>query len=274
METKITQFLSANPKFEVFLSSQGIDVEEYKALLCSYATNGRRFIRVKPNIDTAKRAEVRDELSDAKALRFEHIDNVYYLPVGTKIANLASYKAGYVYGMDLGSLYIVEALQPRCKDNILDICCAPGAKLMYIADKMHAELKASEGSLEDTPGEKGIGHVIGNDVSKHRLATAGNLIGKYNLSSCIRLMNKDARLVDAADVPCGLDKILVDVECTHDGSLKHIMKFIAREETVPKPPGSGPHKKISKKEQKRRDKQKLASNKSKLNRKRMEGGGL
>ena len=73
------------------------------------------------------------------------------------------------------------------------------------------------------------------------------------------------------------DKILADVECTHDGSFKHILKYIENQIRNEKPqnPKSNESdrktdKKISKKEKKRREKQKKATQKSNIIRKRMD----
>lgn len=41
--------------------------------------------------------------------------------------------------MDLGSILTVKTLELKKNDNILDICCAPGAKLMYIADLLYSK---------------------------------------------------------------------------------------------------------------------------------------
>lgn len=43
---------------------------------------------------------------------------------------------GSVYGIDASSGAVVKALEPQPGDNILDLCCAPGAKLCMISDVM------------------------------------------------------------------------------------------------------------------------------------------
>ena len=45
------------------------------------------------------------------------------------------YKDGIIYGIDKSSAAAVLALDINKNDhNVLEICCAPGAKLTFIAD--------------------------------------------------------------------------------------------------------------------------------------------
>ena len=144
------------------------------------------------------------------------------------------------------------ALQIEPNDQILDLCCAPGAKLCYLFDLL---------------GASGTGTVTGTDISKHRLFTARSIIQKYHLNRCRlfltdgtkfdvppphrigskiirekeqeqaainglpnhflkpffanRLIRNDSQLVEGF-----YDKVLVDAECTHDGSIVRKVKCI------------------------------------------------
>lgn len=73
------------------------------------------------------------------------------LPGSVKIASSDAYKAGSIYGIDASSGAAVLALDPQPGEHILDLCCAPGAKLCMIADLLGRE-----------------GSVTGVDVSKVR----------------------------------------------------------------------------------------------------------
>jgi len=45
------------------------------------------------------------------------------------------YKDGHLYGIDKSSAAVVYSLDINKDDiNLLEICCAPGAKLTFIAD--------------------------------------------------------------------------------------------------------------------------------------------
>ena len=62
------------------------------------------------------------------------IEHVYSLPPDAKISHTQCYKDGEIYGIDLSSCAVVKALDPEPAELVLDLCCAPGSKLCYIAD--------------------------------------------------------------------------------------------------------------------------------------------
>ena len=60
----------------------------------------------------------------------------YSLDGKVKIVRSEAYRTGRIYGIDAASGAAVAALAPRPGDNVLDVCCAPGAKLAMLADWM------------------------------------------------------------------------------------------------------------------------------------------
>ena len=75
--------------------------------------------------------------------------------------------------MDISSGWVVQALGLEDGMNHLELCCAPGNKLMYARDLM------KEGSL------------TGVDISENRLDITRSLFKKYSHDS-IRLFSHDA----------------------------------------------------------------------------------
>lgn len=151
--------------------------------------------------------------------------------------------------MDAASVLAVQILDPQPGDHVLDLCCAPGMKLSLI------------GQLVGTNGS-----ITGVDISKQRLAICRSLVKKHRVPRC-RLFCADGRTFDGRplrlarghvirpavsdgdkaffsstafrrfphDVATGYgestimyDRVLVDAQCTHDGSIKHIQKADAR----------------------------------------------
>lgn len=138
--------------------------------------------------------------------------------------------------MDAASVLAVRILDPQPHDNVLDLCCAPGMKLALIGRTIGA-----------------TGTVTGVDLSRHRLATCRSIVKKYKVPN-VRLLHCDARAFSSrpkifTDKPvalgdsqrafhestsfrkrlcaisdCLYDRVLVDAQCTHDGSVKHIQK--------------------------------------------------
>ena len=141
--------------------------------------------------------------------------------------------------MELTSALAIELLELEEDDDFLDLCCAPGTKLCLAASKIGNN-----------------GSVTGVDISRVRLSTAQSQVKKYKLQR-IRLFNANSMEFDGrvyrideslrikrskSEKPFfqttdyrkypGLQtdelftKVLVDAECTHDGSIKHVQKQI------------------------------------------------
>ncbi|PVU96028.1 hypothetical protein BB561_001437 [Smittium simulii] len=203
-----------------------------------------------------------------------------------KIKNTTPYRSGQIIGIDLSSAITALSLQICPNDHILDLCCAPGGKLLLASD-----ILAGFG----VPSINSYGSITGVDISSHRLSTCKNLIKKSNSLGKIRIRlfledgtkfntmppddqwwdytyhknaNKKRKRSDPSltphvtsklnsvplckmpwysskllRLPCLLtskhkslvllkktplyDKVLVDAECTHDGSLVHLTKYIS-----------------------------------------------
>lgn len=187
-------------------------------------------------------------------------------PAVGNIAHTAAYKDGSILPLDSNSVLAVDALNMQVGEHVLDLCCAPGTKLVLMA--MHVGP---------------AGSVTGVDISRERLGAAVNLAKKYRLPRA-RLFCADGRTFcqpvhhivnrweggqshqgesssfalphlhpsthsEGAIVSYGkgatpmwssapyrkqrgilrglYDKVLVDAQCTHDGSIKHVRKHIA-----------------------------------------------
>ena len=359
LNTKIDNFFLKADKYKTFLKSQKIDPSSYISTLKHYTTLGRRFIRISPKLKKLEKQLLKKELQKTD-LQKTVLKNVFSLPLWQKIANLESYKKGFIYGIDFGSIFVIEALNPKKGERIIDVCCSPGAKLMYILDKTEAgedfcfEVEEGIGGLElgnvEMEGKNIDGEIdgenideldhddidaeldcknidveldcenidgeldcinidgeldnknidkkdqnyidnnkieddyskhnkkkkfnkknevklikdpflFGNDISEARLNITKSLLKKYKKEEKIKLINKDARNLETKDFGFKFDKILVDVECTHDGSFKHILKYINPRNPKKKKNKEIP-KNLSKREQKRRALQKKVSNRN------------
>ncbi|KAL3659453.1 hypothetical protein V7S43_015445 [Phytophthora oleae] len=205
--------------------------------------------------------------SDVQPKPVDWLPGFYSLPMTAPLARMDLYKTGQVYGIDISSGYAVTLLEIQPGEHVLDLCCAPGAKLTMIADLLQLR-----------------GSVTGVDFSRARLGACKQLVHKYQLfqpeseagekSWRCRLFHADGRtfsigpktecthidgmetLLDtheiAARAPKGrlrkrknksarardakrqkllvldsalYDKVLVDAECTHDGSIRHLQRL-------------------------------------------------
>ena len=216
-------------EFQQFLKNNSIDENEYRVELL-------RFINLTGDIESV------ESVLNVK-LEKHWFQNFYSLPFGTKVHS--KLMGSLYYGMDVSSAIACYALDLNKNDHVLDLCCAPGTKSRFISDLMG----------------KGSGTITGVDISKHRLSIAKNLLKKHKLER-FRLFLEDGTTfnVPPSDLSSekfaengleasldyqkpffatrllrtrnnhsrGLlyDKVIVDAECTHDGSIIHIQKYI------------------------------------------------
>ncbi|KAJ9053451.1 hypothetical protein DSO57_1024069 [Entomophthora muscae] len=184
--------------------------------------------------------------------------------------------------MDFSSGAAVLALGVEKGDQILELCCAPGAKLCFMSDLLAIKERGCDKEFRS-------GNITGVDIAEHRLFTCRSLIKKYKTAYRTRLFLADGttfnvlppidlrfskrtpkkliaskenyltqaassdgtnvlktdnllkqtapfyaprhlRLPGRTGLPnstclIGYDKVLVDAECTHDGSIMHVLKY-------------------------------------------------
>ncbi|KAJ3205355.1 hypothetical protein HDU82_005252 [Entophlyctis luteolus] len=253
-------------KFETFLSTSGVALDDYCA-----AEDIPRYIRINHRTGCDEAAVVA-ELERSLSVTLAPVQwlpglSVYSLPSTTRIAASKEYKDGLFFGIDAASVAAVAALGDiSADDHVLDLCCAPGAKLCLLSN------------LQDRAAVSGTfitGTVTGVDISSHRIATCKSLVRKYKLER-VRLFASDGTTfnvhapsrvgpwsrptgVEECHVPLRpkkrlrtdviparvkpflatrliandpqvessallYDKVLVDAECTHDGSIVHLKK--------------------------------------------------
>ena len=110
--------------------------------------------------------------------------------------------------MDYSSTVPVKCLEIQPKNRILQLCCAPGNKSMLMADL-----------CPDV-------QITGVQININRANVMKNLVKKYGLDKQICVVTADGVKYQSADK---FDRVLVDAECTHQGSLKHIFKFFKQQ---------------------------------------------
>lgn len=88
---------------------------------------------------------------------------------------LSRYKEGKILSMSGSSGLAIQLLDLKPNDHILDLCCAPGLKLIYAS--LHL---GNEGSI------------TGVDISKDRLCITRSLVKKYKANN-VRLFIEDGR---------------------------------------------------------------------------------
>ncbi|CAB5192698.1 unnamed protein product [Rhizophagus irregularis] len=257
-EENSSQILSCfPPPFLQFLETNDIDPNIYTIKsLPRYICLNTHF----PSSQLPSPSDLSFQLSCTRIQKVPNFPHFFSLPSVTKIANSSAYKQGKIFGIDLSSAIAIYSLDIHPNDHILDLCCAPGAKLCLISNILD---------------NVGIGTITGVDISKNRLSVCKNLCKKYKITK-VRLFLEDGtkfnvlapsylepikkmigqlhelhinenRLKNPEDKSDKItpfwtpkilrndpqkrdsqylyDKVIVDAECTHDGSISHILKY-------------------------------------------------
>lgn len=68
-------------------------------------------------------------------------------------------------------------------------------------------------------------HITGVEININRANVMKNLISKYGLDGKIDVCVEDGLAFNSNQL---YDRVLVDAECTHEGSIKHIKKFMPK----------------------------------------------
>eukprot|EP00997_Jenningsia_sp_PLL12_P009655 NODE_665_length_1529_cov_65.807432_g545_i0.p1 GENE.NODE_665_length_1529_cov_65.807432_g545_i0~~NODE_665_length_1529_cov_65.807432_g545_i0.p1 ORF type:complete len:387 (-),score=86.86 NODE_665_length_1529_cov_65.807432_g545_i0:219-1379(-) len=103
-------------------------------------------------------------------------EGFYSMDRAVSLQSTEAYQGGRVHGMDASSAVPVLALGLRKGDHALDMCCAPGGKMLLAADLLW---------------KLGGGEVTGVDASAARLSTARSLLRRSGADNC-RLVLADA----------------------------------------------------------------------------------
>lgn len=209
-----------------------------------------RYLRINPRKPVVPEDLIREIPSVATVDWFPGC--VFAIPQTTRLADIKSYTEGRVYGMDAGSICSVIALAPEPGHRVLDLCCAPGMKLCLIADCVGTdELIGVDVSFDRLFVTRALvrKYGVGNVTLVHG---DGTKLTPESLSSALSAPSHDhethrkflSRVAKRARTNPGenqsppvvvvrsansgasedglFDRVLIDAECTHDGSLFHL----------------------------------------------------
>ncbi|KAJ2204309.1 hypothetical protein IW143_005570, partial [Coemansia sp. RSA 520] len=135
------------PNFLAFLKENHIDVDVYNVQkdLPRYV----RILRFSQKSACEVCELVQQIRTDAKC-DVSEVDGVPgFLRIAnqdTKLSQLRAYVAGDIIGMDVSSGIAALSLSVEPGDNVLDLCCAPGAKLLLLAELLAIDAGVSHGT--------------------------------------------------------------------------------------------------------------------------------
>lgn len=250
-------------EFVEFLEKWKIDPNLY-----NMASTIPRVIRFKNSDNLNENVEKLKSELRTKVSRIEWLPREFFcFSQDVKLANVSLYKAGLVYGIDSSSALSVIALDPREGESFLDLCCAPGAKLSFLSDYLKYNVGAKEyyitgvdislqrlyicKSLIEKYSCQNIRLVLADgttfkcdsqDFPFYEKKKMKNLLKKENpleKHSSILVFRNGTWMRDHIETQKGnlkgikdlemYDKVLVDAECSTDGSVRHLAKMTSEE---------------------------------------------
>lgn len=161
--------------------------------------------RVNPRLEhyEALNEEILSKSFHCKVDSIDHLKSeghmFYRLPSDITISSSTLYKEHKVYGIDLSSAATVVALDVSPEHHVLDLCCAPGAKLAMISDTMYIKNGHKEYS----------GTITGVDISSQRLSICRTICKKYKHKN-IRLFLQDATVFKELAPDATLPNVEID----------------------------------------------------------------
>jgi 16S rRNA (cytosine967-C5)-methyltransferase len=125
---------------------------------------------------------------------------IFELKAHPPLASLESFRDGWFYIQDPGTLLAPLELAPQAGETILDLCAAPGGKTTFIAQLMG-----------------NTGKIVAADVSEERL----KLLEENCLRLGVAIVDCVMAVGDLAAENCAkFDKILIDAPCSNTGVLR------------------------------------------------------
>ena len=129
-------------------------------------------------------------------------NNVYFVENRDKaeISQIEEYRNGLFYIQDLSSILATLILNPKEKENILDMCAAPGSKTTHIADITNN--KAT---------------ILANDSEVSRTNSLRNVVEQFGASN-VKIALSDGREF-GRKYPEYFDRVLLDAPCSGEGRI-------------------------------------------------------
>ncbi|KAJ3026479.1 hypothetical protein HDV00_011919 [Rhizophlyctis rosea] len=190
----------------------------------------------------------------------EWLKGFFCLDRNAKVGSSGSYRAGKIYGIDVSSGVAVAALDVEPDDHVLDLCAAPGGKLCYVADIQGYDSRGTITGVDISPHRMATCKNVTKKYKLHRVRLfvadgttfdvhAPSQIGSWRSPHVAHLNSPSSPPSTSSPAPQPpplkplhaskllrtdpqhqhaphtlYDKVLVDAECTHDGSIVHLVK--------------------------------------------------
>jgi 16S rRNA (cytosine967-C5)-methyltransferase len=210
----------SHPEWLVDRWRKNFGAEKTAELLEWNNTPPKNFARVNTlKTDAGKLVEKwREENVEYDFVRHDWLEEnlVFELKSHPSLNSLASFRDGWFYVQDPGTLLAARELGAQPGETILDLCAAPGGKTTFLAQLMHNE-----------------GKIAGSDISEERLKLIREncarlgvtcaepiLSSAFSLSASASSSGATAPKRSKGGQPSAFDRILVDAPCSNTGVMR------------------------------------------------------
>jgi 16S rRNA (cytosine967-C5)-methyltransferase len=145
-------------------------------------------------------ARWRDENVEYDFVRRDWLEEnlVFELKSHPPLNSLTSFRDGWFYIQDPGTLLAAYKLDPQPSETILDLCAAPGGKTTFIAQLMRNE-----------------GRIVACDISEERLKLVQENCQRLGVTCVETIQNSKLNTQNLK-----FDRILVDAPCSNTGVMR------------------------------------------------------
>ncbi len=167
--------------------------------LCKYF-NGPGQMMIRRNRLKIEHGALVQKLFDDKihVKRFPRTNHYYIIEKGAGLLlKHQLFHKGFISVQDRAAGAVVELLNPKPGETVLDVCSAPGTKTFYISEMMH-----------------GTGSLIGTDISERRMKLCVQDSTRHKQNWIKWKINNAAK-----DVFPIADRVLIDAPCSGTGTI-------------------------------------------------------
>lgn len=182
--------------------------KEYGAFLAGYDRERYYGLRQNP-------LKVPDAFAERMPFDLEKVpwaQEGYYYQAAQQPGRHVLHEAGAYYIQEPSAMAVVEILDPRPGERILDLCAAPGGKSTQIAGRM-----------------AGDGLLAANEIVPERAKILSQNVERMGITNCVVCSERPERL--SVVFPAFFDRILVDAPCSGEGMFRK--EEAARQEWSP-----------------------------------------
>ena len=217
-EGDIEQYLSVKYSMPAWILKLWLGVYDRETVECML----RDFLKEKETVIRCNRNQMsREEIIKLLQSEGVRVKEHPYLPYALKISDynylgeLETFRKGAFSVQDISSMLVAHLADPKERDEIIDVCAAPGGKALHMAEILH-----------------GTGHVEARDLTEYKVGMIEENIERSGMKN-IDAVRQDATLPDEKSYEKA-DIVIADLPCSGLGVIgkKTDLKYKMTEETL------------------------------------------